>query len=256
MRQARQKLEDTQREGAVKDQEDAIAELDKAIAELEEILRQLREEEMERVLADLERRFRKMLKMQTAVYDATVTLNEKPADQRDRSDRIEASRLAGKEAKIVAEADKAMVLLREDGTSVALPEALAQLREDMESVMVRLNEAKTGQITQGIEQDIIEALQEIIAALEKAQQDLKDQQNQPGGQPGQPGDPPLVDMLAELKMIRALQMRVNRRTGQYQKIIEVKESTATELLPKIQRLAERQDRIENIARDIVLGKNK
>jgi hypothetical protein len=256
MRQARQKLEDAQRDGAVKDQEDAIAELDKAIAELEEILRQLREEEMERVLADLERRFRKMLKMQTAVYDATVTLDEKPADRRDRSDQIEASRLAGKEAKIVAEADKAMVLLREDGTSVALPEALAQLREDMESVMVRLDEAKTGQITQGIERDIIEALQEIIAALEKAQQDLKDQQNQPGGQPGQPGDPPLVDMLAELKMIRSLQMRVNRRTGQYQKIIEVKESTAAELLPKIQRLAERQDRIENIARDIVLGKNK
>ncbi len=256
MREASEKLERAEREGAVQDQEDAIAELDKAIAELEEILRQLREEEMERMLADLERRFRKMLKMQTAVYDATVVLDEKPVDQRDRSDQIAAGRLAGKEAQIVAEVDKAMVLLREDGTSVALPEAVAQLREDMESVMVRLDNAKTGPITQGIERDILETLQEIIAALEKAQQDLKDQQNQPGGQAGQPGDPPLVDMLAELKMIRSLQMRVNRRTDQFQKMIEVKESTADQLLPKIRRLAERQDRIENIARDIVLGRNE
>ncbi len=63
-------------------------------------------------------------------------------------------------------------------------------------------------------------------------------------------------MLAELKMIRSLQMRVNRRTDQFQKMIEVKESTADQLLPKIRRLAERQDRIENIARDIVLGRNE
>ena len=39
------------------------------MTELEKILRQLREEELERMLAMLEARFRKMLLMQQAVYD-------------------------------------------------------------------------------------------------------------------------------------------------------------------------------------------
>jgi len=216
----------------------------------------LREEELERLLANLEARFRKMLEMQKAVYDGTVALDKKPLGQRDRADQIEASRLSGKEAAIVAEVDKAMVLLQEDGTSVAFPEAVEQLREDMETVMVRLDEGKTSTITQGIEQDIIEALEEIVAALEKAQQDLKDSPPGQPGQPGQPGDPPLVDLLAELKMIRSLQMRVNRRTVQYEQMLATGESDPEQLLPKLHRLSQREERIEQITRDIVQEKNQ
>ena len=61
----------------------------------------------------------------------------------------------------------------------------------------------------------------MIEALKKAQKDNDEQEERRGNAPaGQPQDPPLVDVLAELKMIRALQMRVNTRTARYSKMIE------------------------------------
>ena len=260
MREAEKKLKEAKQNEAKKPQEEALAELERAKRELEEILRQMREEEMEKTLAMLEGRFRKMLEMQQAVYDATVQLDKKPADERDRADEIEADRLARKEVKIIGEVDKALVLLREDGTAVALPEAVRQIREDMEMVAERLTDAKVGKLTQGVETDIIAALEEIIAALEKARKDLKEGNKPPppppGMQAGEPGDPPLVDSLAELKMIRALQMRVNRRTEQYKEMIDTKEVEADWLAPTIRRLADREERIHRITRDIILGKNR
>ncbi|MCE9546788.1 MAG: hypothetical protein K8T25_15015 [Planctomycetia bacterium] len=255
MRQAKQRLEEAKRGDAVKEQEAAVASLEKAKAELEEILRQLRQEEVEKTLVQLEARFRNMLKLQQAVYDGTQLLDKKPAAQRDRADEIEASRLARREQAIVTEVDKALLLLREDGSAVAFPEAISQLREDMGLIAERLNVAKIGSATQRIELDVIESLQEMIAALEKAQQDMKQKQSQ-AQQPGEPSDPPLVDAISELKMIRALQVRVNRRTTQYEEMIRSGESTAKELLPRQRQLAESEQKIHRITRDLHLGKNK
>ena len=105
---------------------------------------------------------------------------------------------------------------------MAFPETVSLMRDDMQQVAQRLSEVKVGTLTQGLEQDIIEALEEMIAALDKAIKDLEKKKTPPGQSPpaGQPGDPPLVDKLAELKMIRALQMRINRRTLRYGQIME------------------------------------
>ena len=148
---------------------------------MEEILRQMREEEIERILAMLEARFRKMLRMQQEVYDGTVLLDRVPKPQRTHNHEIESSRLSSKEMEIVVEVDKALKLLKEDGTAVAFPEAVEQMREDMEQVVHRLAQAKVDEITQAIEKDILAALQEIIDALKKAQkeQEGKAQARQP-----------------------------------------------------------------------------
>ena len=68
---------------------------------------------------------------------------------------------------------------------------------------------------------MIKALEEIVDALKKAQKDADSKKKPPGPSPnGQPQDPPLIEQLAELKMIRALQMRVNRRTERYSKLVD------------------------------------
>ena len=255
MREAQQKLEDAQREGAAEKQAEAIKELERAKAELEEILRQLREEEMSRMLAMLESRFRKMLDAQIEVYEGTQRVDNVPASQRDRDDEIEAGRLSRKEAQIVVEADKCLSLLREEGSAVAFPEAVVEMREDMQQVVERLAQAKVGELTQSIETDIIAALEEMIAALKKAQKDLEQQQQQPQGQPAN-GEPALVDTLAELRMIRALQMRVNRRTQRYFDLTNEGHVDTPELLQAIKRLAEREARIHEVTRDIVVGRNR
>lgn len=209
------------------------------------------------MLALLEARFRKMLDMQREVYDGTVKLDRVPAAQRSQDHDIQCGRLSTKEKLIVLEADKAMLLLKEDGTTVVFPEALQQVMEDMQQVVVRLGQSRTEQITQAIELDIIAALEEMIDALKKAQKDKKSPPKPPGkSPPGQPQDPPLVDELAELKMIRAMQMRVNTRTERYSKLIDGEQAENAELIEALQRLAERESRIHKVTRDLELGRNQ
>ncbi len=256
MQQAQEKLEQAEREQADEKQAEALRELERAKAELEEILRQLREEEMARMLALLEARFRKMLDAQVEVYEGTMRVDQVPPAERDRDDEIEAGRLSRAEAAIVIEADKCLTLLREEGSAVAFPEAVMEMREDMQQVVERLAQANVGPLTQGIETDIIAALEEMIAALKKAQKDMEDKQQQ--GQPaeGAPGEPPLVDTLAELRMIRALQMRVNNRTKAYSKLTQEDQVETPELLAALKKLAEREERIHAVTRDIVVGRNQ
>ena len=258
MRSAIEDLKQAKKEKAKDKQFAAIAALEKAKAELEKILRQLREEEIERVLALLEARFRKILRLQKRVYDDTVELDQTVVDARDRSFEMDANRLSEKQSKIVGLVDATLVLFRNEGSAVALPEASLQLREDMELVMVRLDRADTGPLTQQIMEDIIESLEEIIGAIEKSQQDQAQRKKAEAANQSQAGnaDPPLVDMLAELKMIRSLQWRVNRRTARYQEVVLTGRSSRTDLMPELKKLADRQRRIEKIARDIVLENNR
>jgi hypothetical protein len=257
MQEAQKKLADAQREGALEKQEEAIRELEEAKTELERILRQLREEEIERVLAMLEERFLRMLEKQQEVYEGTRRLDNVPNQEWDRNHGLEARRLSREEADIVLEADKALNLLREDGTAVAFPEAVAQTRGDMEQVVQRLAQAKVGSVTQAIEQDIIAALEEMIESLQKAIKDAEDRRQMPSpNAPMQPQDQGLVDVLAELKMIRALQMRVNRRTDRYSELIDGEQAEDPEVLEALDVLAERQQRIFRITRDLQLGRNR
>ena len=258
MRSAIEDLQEAKKDKAKDKQFAAVAALEQAKAELEKILRQLREEEIERVLALLEARFRKVLRLQKRVYEDTIALDQTPATTRDRSFEMDSTRLSEKQSKIVGLIDATLVLFRNDGSAVALPEASMQLREDMELVMVRLDRADTGPLTQQIMEDIIEAIEEIIGAIEKSQQDQAQRKEADASNQSQSANstPPLVDMLAELKMIRSLQWRVNRRTARYQEVLLTGRSSRVDLLPELKKLADRQGRIEKISRDIVLENNR
>src|SRR3954454_14968513 len=203
MDNARKKLEESLRKPAAESQRQAVKELEQAKAELERILRQLREEETERVLTQLAARFRKMLEMQTAVYEATVKLDRVPEGQRTHDHEIEAARQSRQESSIVHEVDKALLVLHEEGSSVAFPEAIEQMRDDMRQITERLAALKVERVTQGLEKDVITALEETIAALEKAIKNNEKKRTPPGqqqGMAGKPDDMSLVDKIAELKM--------------------------------------------------------
>ena len=113
-------------------------------------------------------------------------------------------------------------------------------------------------ITQGIEEDVIAALEEMIDSLQKAQQDKEKQKQQQQQQQGEPQEPPLIDSLAELKMIRSLQMRINTRTKRLASLVEgaVGQADKPDLLDQLQRLAEREESVFRVTRNIVTGKNR
>ena len=183
MEEAKKRLEKAKKDGAVEEQKLALEELDKAKADLEEILRQLREEEMKRILAMLEARFTKVLQIQREIYGGTVRLDKIPVAERSHAYEIDTGRLSNREAEIVAEVDKALSLLRQEGSSVAMPEAVQQVRDDMQQLVHRLAEGKTEVLTQNIETDVIKALEEIIEALKKAQKDAESKRSRPDPRP-------------------------------------------------------------------------
>jgi hypothetical protein len=198
-----------------------------------------------------------MLEMQTAVYDGTVRLDQVPQTARAHDHEIEAAKLSRDESQIVREAEKALSLLREEGSSVAFPEAVEQMRDDMRQVAERLSAVKVDKLTQSIEQDILMSLEETIAALDKAIKDLEQKRTPPGQQPsaGQPGEMDLVDKLAELKMIRSLQMRINIRTKIYGGMIEGEQAETPELIKSLQDLADRQERVHRATADLQQERN-
>jgi hypothetical protein len=204
----------------------------------------------------LEARFRKVLDAQIQIYEGTQRLDKVPEADRDRDDAIEAGRLSQKEGEIALEAEKALNVLQEEGSAVAFPEAVMGIRDDMLTVRDRLADAKVGEMTQGIQKDIIAALEEMITALEKAQQDMQDKSKSPPPGQGGEGETPLVDAIAELKMIRALQMRVNTRTKTYAEISKAEQVDDPEIRDALRKLAEREERIHKVTRDIVLGRNR
>jgi hypothetical protein len=144
MQKAQKQLEKAEREGAAEEQQKAVQELEQAKAELERVLRQLREEEMEQTLTMLAARFKKMLEAQIRVQEGTVRLDRIAESNRGHDDEIESARLSREETLIAHEAEKALLLLREEGSSVAFPETVSLMHEDMQQVATRLGDFKVG----------------------------------------------------------------------------------------------------------------
>lgn len=257
MQKAIEELKDKQDRGkASRHQDEAIRKLLEAKEKLEEILRQLREEEKSLMLASLESRFRKMLSMQLIVYQETIRL-ESEIEEDDPNRIARGRQLATQEEELVQEVDKALIVLREEGSSVAFPEAVEAIREDASSVVALLDQGKSGELTQTIEQGVIEAIEEMIDALQKEMEKKKDEQQQQGeSQQGQQQDKPLVDALSELKMLRSLQLRINRRTRQLGRMIEGDQADEPELLKQLKTLSRRQAKIQQATYDLATGRNK
>ncbi len=227
------------------------------------------------MLAQLEGRCRHMLALQIAVRDNTVSINDKIKDRKlteeeKRAAEQDSNVQAEKEDEIVKEANLAIRLIEAEGSAIAFAEVFKQVRTDMITVTNRLRKTDVGTVTITIENDIIATLEDMIAALKKAQQDNKNKKPSPPKPPGQQGPPPdqpLINLIQELKMIRSMQERVNKRTKVYgdeypgeQLPATAKDQKEREKLEMIQKelkdLGQRQDKISKVTGDIAKGKNK
>lgn len=256
-------LDKDNRAKAGEEQAKAIEKMEQARQELEKRLKQLREQELERLLANLEQRVGKMLAMQIEVKGATVTIDgqvQKNPDMKPRPvDFQNSQKQEDREAEIIGEADKAIELLRNEGSAVAFPAVFEEVRQDMARVKERLHNANVGIDTQELEQDIITVLTQMKDALKKAQQELGKQPPMPSdGMP--PPDGPqlqkLLDEIAELKLIRQQQMIVNERTTRYGKRFQGEQAEELQIKKELKDLGDRQEKIEGMIHNLVTGKNK
>ncbi len=259
MQQAIEELEAKKQQGALENQDNAVRKLEELKAQLEEILRQLREDERESYLTLLEARFQNMLRRQQHINSETVRLDAIPVADRVRQNvpsQIENLRKEQDDNSL--EAEKAAHLLKEEGSSVAFPEAVEQMHENMRVVVSRLSKQEIGGTTQLVEQLIVETLEEMITALRKELQKKQDEQKQgpQGGQPGGPQDPSLVDQIAELKLIRSLQTQINRLTKQIGTELDGKLPGDPAQINLIQDIRLRQERIQKATYDLSVGRNE
>lgn len=259
--QAEEKIAKEENKDASEKQGQAIKDLESAKKKLEDLLRQIREEELERLLAALQQRCERMLAMQIAVLHGTEQTDKgikvNPDKKASRKNEQDSLKLSDDEKEIVREADKAIEMLEAEGSAVAFPEVFQQVREDMKHVQRRLGVVDVGVVTQAIENDIIDTLKEMIEALKKARQENQSKSGQPkDGQPPPQADQKLLDQIAELKMIRSMQIRVNTRTETYGKQYEGEQAAEANIRNELQNLAERQDRIVTVTSQIAKGANQ
>jgi len=270
---AQAKIEKGDNQGAAGDQTQALDKLKQAQKKLEELLQQIREEEMKRLLAQLQTRCEKMLNMQISVKTSTEELDKAikalPSQKPTRVEDQKALELSDAEDAIVREATAAIQLIEQEGSAIAFAEVFGQVRQDMILVAQKLKRTDAGAITQGIETDIIDSLKEMIAALKKARQEpskQKPNQNQENSGGNNNNENRLLDQIAELKMIRSMQIRVNQRTTTYARQFEgeqPKDSSDPKVREQVDQLKKelfdlglRQEKITRVTKDMALGRNK
>ena len=142
---------------------------------------------------------------------------------------------------------------------MAFPKGVEQVRDDMLTISHLLGKSDVGELTQSIKKDVIESLQELVAALQSEIENRKKPENQRRRrQRGEQGeqDRQLVEQLAELKMLRSLQLRVNRRTKTIGRLIKGEQATTDDLTNELQSLRAQQAEIQEATYILASGRNQ
>ena len=148
----------------------------------------------------------------------TIDLDDKKVNlgPLNRRDQLLLLRVATDELEISEVGQQAYDLLLEDGTSVVFPEALQDLRADLDRVAALLYEEQTNRLTQLLQKEIEAGILDLLDSLEEAKNE--EESSGGGGGGGGGGDQPLLKKSAELKILRMQQQRLNRRTRRVEQL--------------------------------------
>ena len=253
MQQASRNLRNRSARDANADQKEAVERLQKAKKELEDALRQLREEMQLMLLEAMERRFLAMLQKQRQASKDTIALHLRLRQSEDpsRADRDSAARLSSLEAELAAEAEKALEILKEEGSTVVIPEVVEDLKRDFDSLAALLARLQADEYTQQVQRDVETTLEQLVRVI---QEEIKrrDQRGQGGGGDGMEGDPEenLLPTSAELKMLKEMQVQVNRRTEFFERKVQAGTQAQGELADERARLAQKQGAVGDLTRSM------
>ena len=115
-----------------------------------------------------------MLVIELQIHVDTVTLSKTAKNAWTVTHFGKARQLSVDQDALADEALKALSLLKEEGSSVAFPKGVEQVRDDMFAIARLLEKNDVGQLTQSIEKEVIESLEEMVAALQNEIENRKE----------------------------------------------------------------------------------
>ncbi len=259
MGQASESLSSGEASQASPKQQQALNQLKKGRDEAERTLENLQKALRERLLAYLKERITFMLDKQKRISKNTRSLNlaikvantsEEGSLNKEltvsRRNQQKAQNLARQESALALVADDIIDILTEDGTTLVFPQLVGAVKNDLQNVAQRLLQVKTQEHTQQIQRDIEASLRDILEAIKQTQK--KPAPPNPGkGRQSKSGTGPLLPKSTELKMVLALQKRVNERTKRLDNNLKVDLKNAPqEHIEQSKRLSEQQEAVRKL----------
>jgi len=243
MRDAADQLGGQDAEKAKASEEAALAELQQTLDALDEALRQVRQEEREETLTALGARFRSMLEREREIRETVTSVADRKPAEWTRSEELAVQEAANRQAETAEDCRTALRILRDEGTTVIVPELVAAISSDMDRLAGWLGSSDLSPTPRAVLDDVIAMLEELVETMEN-QRDEASQEPPPEGPP--PGQQQQTQSLlppsTELRLLRSSQVRVNERT---ESLSSGEDAQAT---ARFHELAARQIRLAELAR--------
>jgi hypothetical protein len=216
MSSAEQSLAAAAHAEAMKAQEAASLSLHAALDAVRQAIERLQARQRAEARLKLIEALKRMLEAQQAIHAETARADGLLAGEAvPRAVRLAVADLAARQEALGATADEALSLVRDDPTAIALPVALRQVKADIAASAALLRNGVTGAAVQSLQQEIEEALKAMIEALQGAEAARAAPPPQPKAQKGAPSRGMLVDVVAELKVLRAMEVGLKGRTERF-----------------------------------------
>ncbi|HVS12125.1 MAG TPA: hypothetical protein VMS76_19850, partial [Planctomycetota bacterium] len=235
------------------DLEEAEEQEERVQKEVQEAIRQLNEEEesyqrlrQEELLFRIAEEVATLLEGHRKAMEETRAVDSarEPGQNPSRAQRLALRRISKDEAALAARSGEIAVAIGAE-QSVVFAQMMHEIRQDLERIARDLDESgdyQTGSRVQALQQDAEESITWVLEALKQEQRDRQRQaQEQQQGQQGEQGRPRLVPDVAELKLLRRMEVETLDRLDQMLLL-----QPEGDDLGDVQRLAERHERTSEL----------
>ena len=254
MRQAGKDLERRRLDEGQKSQVRAAELIRRAISEIDDAILLEGRVRSRQLAANVEKMLREILAGQRIASAGTLAAHGRRATTDARKHALALRGLSDTEGKLGAKVDEVLALLKADGTTTVFPAVLKIVREDLAAVQKRLADRDAGLLTQGLQKQIESLLESMIKTLaddarRRAQRDSKPTDLGIGDDFGDTKPPP-VSLLAELKMLRAMQARIKTRTVQLDAAVKAGDMSRADAKTRLATVAQREARLVKLTREL------
>lgn len=239
--------------GANRQQNETKENLRDAMKSLDDEIEKLERRSKAEKLASIAERLEKVLERQKACTKQTRTTYDaraKADPPYDRAARQRLAELAGVEGDLAAEVQAVRDLLKKEGTTVVFPAVLGDVKQDLTDVQTWLAQFDPGPLTQATQEEIERTLEELLESVRKELSKGPGRGMGGGGGGGGQGKAPLIPPIAELRMLRMKQLRVNRNTKRLATLTGAGTLPEDQSRAEYNKLTRRQEQVLSLVRNL------